>query len=380
MEIPQVLRKFVAADAPDKTRLMAAKGLVPLKPEDLLIALFFLSSDALPEVREAAAKAIREIPPPLAAASIGKIEDPEVLDFYAKAGMTDEVMERIITSKKVSDDTLVHVARIGNRMMVDIISQNQERLIDNPKITTALLENAGMDRDIRARVLEFRHIFLGIKDDHPPAPAVKTTTLTDAGDDVEMLELDDDAITDASQEQYEDMDFPEEFLQDTPAGGEAGAEGTDLFELAKTNIFAAVAKMSIAQKMRLASLGNKTARGILVRDPNRLVSMSVMKNPQLTEPEVELFAADKNVDPFVLGAIGQSKSLSKLYGVRLALVNNPKAPLDIAMKFLATLMPSDQKDISKNKNASAAVRGAARRIMQLREEEERRKKEKAQKK
>jgi len=381
VEIPQVLKKFVGHDAPEKTRLMAAKGMVPLKPEDLLVALYFLSSDPLSEVQEAAHKAVHELPVPLASSTIPKIEAPEVLDFYAKAGLPDEVIERIITSKRVSDETLMHIGRTGGRMLVDIVSQNQERLIDNPKITTALLENPKMDIDIRARVIEFRHIFLGIKDDHPPAPAAKTATLAEAGDDVEMLELDDDAISEArpGSEEFVDMDFPEEFMSE-PAGEEEGEEKIDLMELAKTNIYAAIAKMNIAQKMRLASLGNKSCRALLVRDPNRLVSMSVMKNPQITETEIEAFAGDKNVDPFVLGSIGLSKSYSKTYGVRLALVNNPKAPLDIGMKFLNTLMPSDQKDVSRNKNASAAIRGAARRIIQLREEEERRKKEKAQKK
>lgn len=383
MEIPQVLKKFVGPDAPEKTRLMAAKGMVPLKPEDLLVALFFLSFDPLPEVQEAANKAIHELPVALASSTVPKIEAPDVLDFYAKAGLPDEVVERIITSKRVSDETLMHVGRTGGRMLVDIVSQNQERLIDNPKITTALLENPKMDIDIRARVIEFRHIFLGIKDDRPPAPAAKTATLAEAGDDVEMLELDDDAISEAKpgSEEFVDMDFPEEFTSEpeSPEGEEKEKE-VDLMELAKTNIYAAIAKMNIAQKMRLASLGNKSCRALLVRDPNRLVSMSVMKNPQLTETEIEAFAGDKNVDPFVLGSIGLSKSYSKAYGVRLALVNNPKAPLDIGMKFLNTLMPSDQKDVSKNKNASAAIRGAAKRILQMREEEERRKKEKAQKK
>ncbi len=385
MEIPQVLKKFVGPDAPEKTRVMAARGLVPLKPEDLMIALYFLSNDTVEEIREAAAKAIKELPPALAAGSISKLDAPEVLDFYAHAGMADEVMERIVTAKRVSDDTLMHVARTGDRMLVDIISQNQERLIDNPKITIALLENQTLDVDIRARVIEFRHIFLGLKDGHPPAPAAKTATLADAGDDVEMLELDDDALTttSAQADEFQDMDFPEEWTQE-PAAGEAeaapGDEKVDLLELAKTNIYAAIAKMSIAQKMRLAAIGNKAARSMLIRDPNRLVSMSVMKNPQLTEPEIEVFAGDKNVDPFVLGSIGQSKNMSKSYQVRLSLVNNPKAPLDIGMKFLPTLMPADQKEVSKNKNASATIRGAARRIIQMREEEIRRKKEAAQKK
>lgn len=355
---------------------MAARGLVPLKPEDLLIALYFLSSDPVDAVREAAAKAAGELPAPMVASTVSKIEAPEVLDYLAKIGLPDEVMERIITSKRISDETLMHVARTGDRMLVDIISQNQERMIDNAQITVALLENPKLDIDIRARVIEFRHIFLGIKDETPPGPVARTATLADAGGDVEMLELDDDAISDAPKaDEFADMDFPEEWLSDAPAEGGAEEEA-NLFELAKTNVYAAIAKMSIAQKMRLASQGNKAVRALLVRDPNRLVSMSVMKNPQLTEPEVEAFAADKNIDAFVLGSIAQSKTHSKLYGVRYSIVNNPKAPLDQAMKFLATLMPSDQKEVSKNKNASASVRGAARRILQLREEEERRKKEK----
>ena len=57
------------------------------------------------------------------------------------------------------------------------------------------------------------------------------------------------------------------------------------------------------QKIKLARMGNKEARGLLVRDRNKLVATAAIRSPKMTENEVESFAKARNVSDEVLRII-----------------------------------------------------------------------------
>ena len=48
--------------------------------------------------------------------------------------------------------------------------------------------------------------------------------------------------------------------------------------------------MNVTQKVKTAMRGSREERGILIRDPNKLVGVAVLSSPKLTESEVEAFA------------------------------------------------------------------------------------------
>ena len=50
---------------------------------------------------------------------------------------------------------------------------------------------------------------------------------------------------------------------------------------------ARIGKMSIMEKMKLARFGNTDARSLLVRDRNKLVAAAAIRNPKITDSEVE---------------------------------------------------------------------------------------------
>ena len=50
----------------------------------------------------------------------------------------------------------------------------------------------------------------------------------------------------------------------------------------------------VTEGMKAAMKGSKEERSILIRDPNKLVSSSVLSSPKLTESEVESFAKMAN--------------------------------------------------------------------------------------
>ena len=43
-------------------------------------------------------------------------------------------------------------------------------------------------------------------------------------------------------------------------------------------------------RLALAMKGRREERAILIRDPNKLISLAVLSSPKLTESEVEMFA------------------------------------------------------------------------------------------
>lgn len=116
-----------------------------------------------------------------------------------------------------------------------------------------------------------------------------------------------------------------------------------------------IANMKIAQKIKLAMFGDVNARGLLIKDPNKLVQSFVLKNPQITFEELTGFASDPNTPKGVLRVLSETNKWSKEYQMKLALVSNPKTPLDISMKWAKFLNLADLKKFSKSKSIPNAL-------------------------
>jgi hypothetical protein len=129
----------------------------------------------------------------------------------------------------------------------------------------------------------------------------------------------------------------------------AGAEGAEAEE-DNQSITQKLALMGVAERMKVAMKGSKSERAILIRDPNKLVSASVLSSPKLTESEVENFAKLANVSEEILRTIGQNRGWTKNYGVIAALAKNPKTPLAVSMRFVQRLSERDLKMIALDRN------------------------------
>jgi len=132
---------------------------------------------------------------------------------------------------------------------------------------------------------------------------------------------------------------------------------------ANKSLYARIATMKVAEKIKLALLGNREARALLVRDSNRMIARFVLRNPRLTEEEVLGFARNRNLDSEVLRDIGEHKTWPRNYQIRHALVTNPKTPLAIALQFVSSLHERDLRFLAKSKNVSATIVTQARRIL-----------------
>ena len=112
----------------------------------------------------------------------------------------------------------------------------------------------------------------------------------------------------------------------------------------------------------LAIKGTREARMILIRDPNRMVAGAVLRNPRLTDAEIESIAAVKTVPEDVLRQIGQNRAWTRSYSVIHNLVRNPRTPIGISLNFINRVQSRDLRALSLNKNTPDVIRQTAYRM------------------
>ena len=129
-----------------------------------------------------------------------------------------------------------------------------------------------------------------------------------------------------------------------------------------------IREMSIPQKIKLAMFGNMTARTILLRDTNRLVPLFVLENPRMTDNEILDISRNTQVDESVLRAVGNNLTWMKSYAVKMGLVQNPKAPIDVTLRWLKFIKDKDLSRLAKSKNIPQVVSTQARKILEKKEQ------------
>jgi len=335
--------KYVRRDAPVSVRRMAAGGALPLEPIELASVLFALLHDPDDEVKQRAQKSLQDLPEAVLAPLLSGPAHPAILSFFSKQLREDEdACEKIALNGATDDQTIVFLASLPHRRVVDIVSQNQERLMRCDDILDALGENPLTGRAAIERILSF----LGIEERGEDASDVESSEeLSDEDAEAAVKALLGDEYTHLakhlSSEDEQDIDDDE----------------------LKGNLFAAIQKMSVMQKIKLARSGGKEARGLLLRDRNKVVYMSVILSPKISENEVITMANSRNTPEEVLRIISMNREYTRHYAIKLGLAKNSKCPQPVAMKFLNYLQDKDLKAMMKSRDVSSLISTAARRLL-----------------
>ena len=156
-----------------------------------------------------------------------------------------------------------------------------------------------------------------------------------------------------SEEAAAEADKP---MVDTAVGPEIADEEDD-----EQSAMQRLQGMTVPQKMSRAMKGTREERAILIRDPNKLISVAVLSSPKLTGSEVEAIAKMSSVSEEILRIISTNRNWMKSYVVLSALARNPKTPLPISMNLLNRLNEKDLKVLSTNRNVPEVLRTTARR-------------------
>ena len=339
LDLSAQAEKYAGPDAPLKARRMAARGTLPLEPIDLASLLFALAHDADEEVREEARASIAALPQEIRAPVLSGPAHPALLSHLAKIHREDaDACEALVLNPAVSDLTVAFLASLPLRGVVDIVSNNQERLQREPKIVEALGENPLTGRAVIERILDFLGLAPAGAEDGPPLAEISEGEAARAIAAVLGETSLDTARLLASEEDSEQE------------------ETTD-------NLFATIQKMNVMQKIKLARMGGKEARSLLVKDRNKVVALAALQSPKITEIEVIAMAQSKAISDEILRVIANNKDWTRSYPIKLALSTNPKTPLPQAVKFLNYLQDRDLRTLMKSKDVSTAISTHARRIL-----------------
>ena len=344
--LPPNLRKHVDPAAPVPLRMMAAKSLVPLSPSDMLGALYMLTFDSDAGVRETAAKTASALPDRILGSAVRDEEvQPQVLGYFLGLLKTKEAYaEMLVLNPSTPDDAVADLARDCSAKLAEIIGQNQLRLLRHEDILRNLCANPQVPVTLTDSVCDFAvRSGLTLAD----VPQMKTARIRLFGP--EAAEAPPDPGPTAEQVLQEFQEVEEE--------GAAPMEEGKRLTLAQR-----VMKMSIAEKIKLATLGNKEARSTLIRDTNKLVAVAVIRSPRITDGEVLSCATNRAMMDDVLRVIYNNREWTKNQKVKLALVKNPKVPLTVTMKFLNTFRDAELKDLARDKNVPSAVQSFAKKL------------------
>lgn len=158
-------------------------------------------------------------------------------------------------------------------------------------------------------------------------------------------------------------------LDDTPPGaagegddgaGEAGAPS----EARRMAIVQRLAAMTVSEKIKAAMRGSREERNVLIRDPNKLVSLAVLSSPKVNENDIESFAKMANVSEDALRVIGTTRAWTKSYAIVRALAFNPKSPIAVSMTLVSRLVEKDLKLLSTDRNIAEPVKVLVRKALQ----------------
>ena len=129
-----------------------------------------------------------------------------------------------------------------------------------------------------------------------------------------------------------------------------------------------ILRMSVSEKIKLATLGNKEARTLLLRDSNKLVSMAAATSPRITDGEIVGLANSRTVNSDVLRYIYSNREFLRNYAIKISLVKNPKVPLPTALKMMYTLQEKDIKELARDRNVPQTIQAQAKAYMMKKEQ------------
>lgn len=146
-------------------------------------------------------------------------------------------------------------------------------------------------------------------------------------------------------------------------GTDLDTEGETCQEEEYLSKFQMIQLMGVSEKIKMALTGDKEWRSILINDNNKLVSGSVIKNPRITDGEILQILKVGVQNDEILRLICANKEWVKNYQIRKALVDCPKTPLPLALRFLTSLNEKDIAGYAKSKNISSVIATHAKRII-----------------
>jgi len=392
-----VVASLIEGKAPRPAQVAAARGVLPLPEADLIEVLVTFANSDDPELSDYAAATLRTQDDTILANVLTSDSVPlPALEYFAQAAnVSEKAQELVVQNPRTPPSSIAVLAQsTKSSHVLDLLSINQQLLIQSPSILEAILKNPARTSEADRRASETKKEFfekergtqqiaseLRAQGKEAAAEFIENSEF---GKDLDGMGMDvEDALFLASLIESPDSDvddswmgleYIEEFYEETAAErqaivdkilGEMKYEGMDL-PSERISILNRILKMGMKDRVKLAMKGDREARNILIRDPNRIVAGAVVANPRITEQEIEKIAAMRSVPEDILRKIASDRQWARSYVIVHNLARNPRTPVANTMNILSRLQLKDLSALSKNKNISDAVRRQALRLSQAR--------------
>ncbi|HEX5761414.1 MAG TPA: hypothetical protein VF121_19685 [Thermoanaerobaculia bacterium] len=334
-DIQGSLVERVRAGGDRQLQRLAAAGLLPLPPEELIPLQVALARGEDAELAGAAAGALARLEPRLAASFLAEAADADTLAWFAESAADSQVLEAVVRRRDVPRPLLAALAPRVPPELQEVLLLRQDAIVELPAILEGLEENPRLTPYARRRIAEYREHLLP-----PPAAPAAPAAAPDGGAEA--------GGGDAAE------------LEEEAAASPLAVEGTT--GLTEWQI----RSLPVPSRLKLARGASRALRKILIRDSNPLVALAVLEHNVLTEQEVAQIAHNRLVPDEVLEEIGRRRQWVAKYPIVRALVHNPRTPVPLSLRLLGRLNFRDLRDLSRNHNTPGPVRAAALRLYRMR--------------
>jgi len=396
-----VVKAIVAGTAPRPAQLAASRGILPLPQNDLLeVLVAFIGKNDADLAANARNTLASQDTKQLGILLKSNEVAPPILDYFAgQDNLPTEIHETILTNPNTPNTAVVKFARqTKSGELLELISFNQQLLIQTPAIIDAIINNPYRTAEAERRAAETkREFFEKTRGAQQIANELRAQGKTAAAEFIEQAEFAanlsdtpsaidlsfEDAILLAEHIEVPDsetddswlsLEFIEEFYEETEEQrelivnkilGELSAEDDEISG-DRISMINRIMRMGMKDRVKLAMKGDREARNILIRDPNRIVAQAVIQNAGIIEQEVEKIAAMRAVPEDVLRQIAINRNWARNYPIVHNLARNPRTPISNVMSILSRLQLRDLNALSKNRNVSDNVRRQAFRLVSAR--------------
>lgn len=358
-KFPEKLRALIGRDAPKSAQLMVARGALPMPPVVQIAALYQLSRIGDDELKTEAQGTLRRLPPGIVRQVAAEPMLPVVLDWLAVVFQdAGDVLEILVQNRATDDETVVLLARTANDALCEAIARNQARLVRTPGIIEALYYNRNCRASTADRIVDFAarsgvdlshlpgfdEVLAAVRGEgYVPQDAVAAAAADEA---VAALHAETERIVATTQIDFEDDERVDEVIEEK-----------------RESLISRVSKLNVAQKVRLAMLGNQMERALLMREPNKLVQRAVIRSPGVTDNEAIGYAKNRGLPEEIVSFIAGNRQWTRHYQMKLSLVKNPKCPLHFAMSFMKMLRTNDLRLLVRDKNVSPTISKMAKNLL-----------------
>ncbi len=338
-----VTQQILQGQAPPAVQEFAARGLLPIPRREFLdVWVYLRTHGSSAEIREQAAQALEALSVDELRAMLDQAEfAPETFVYLAERFATNpDIALQLVRNRAIPDDALEILARHSDAQVLEIIVTNQNRLLQSPHLVRVLQENPHLSANQRRRLMEFEEEFLrkGVKYElkkvpepvpepviaprEAPPPVPPAETVPEVPPEVEEI--------------------AQEIVRDRDSG------------------IRRLTRMSVAEKIMAALLGNREMRMNLVRDTNRVVLEAVVKSPKLTEAEAEAIASMRHLPSEILRILAERREFHRNRNFLYRIVTNPKTPIPVASRLLSSLTTLQLRDVARSRDVAAPIRQMAR--------------------